>query len=394
VPTAEQWDAIKEMPEVEELGLWHFGSRAKGYDAARWRDAPLGRKLRVLEVYGVKLGAADLAPFAQGPATLEHLKLTNTGLKGAAAGKALAALGAHHGIRTAVLEYNELEGPGVKAMFAKGSWSRLEALNLSANEIGDEGITAIARNGSLERLRWFTCRSDDDKGQIHEAGAAALADAAALGSLATLGLVGQPLGSDGVARILSSPRLRSLRRVVMGYCSASWQDVIGALRGREIAPLTHLDASSWNTEGQVDWEGATFLRGVKHLRLDGLPGDQYGPFLACGHFDALEGLVLGGGYAANEAAADALCKAAPLPRLKTLSLKGWRMQAAQAEAFAASPLFSTLPAVELMAMGYVQPAAAKAFLARGIRPVATPEFDEYFLHESPFPDIHVQVPEP
>lgn len=393
VPTGDEWEAIKQLPRVERLAVWNFtGSAASGLDTARWREAPLGRGLRSLETYGIKLSAAELAPFAKGPATLEHLKLTNARLTGAKAGKALAAIGARHPVRSLVVEYNELEGAGTAAAFAPGAWASLEALNLSANEVGDEGITAIARSPSLGRLRWFTCRSNAAKGMVTEAGATALADAASLGALAWLGLMGHALGSDGVARILSSPKLRGLRRVNLSYVRASWRDVIGALEGRETAPLTHLDASSWAFEGQVDWGAASFLRGVRHLRLDGLPGDQYGPLLACGHLDALESLVLGGAYAAHDEATAALRKAAPLPRLKVLSLKGWRLQAAGARALAASPLFSTLAAVELMASGYATADAAKEFLARGVRPVTIPEFDEYVFHDAPLHDFHVLLP--
>lgn len=393
VPTGDEWDAIKQLPRVERLAVWNFtGSTAAGLDTARWRDAPLGLGLRTLETYGVKLSAAELSPFAKGPATLEHLKLTNGRLSGAKGGKALAAIGAHHPVRSLVVEYNELEGPGTAAAFAPGAWTSLEALNLSANEVGDEGITAIAKSPSLGRLRWFTCRSNAAQGMVTEAGAAALADAASLGALAWLGLMGQALGSDGVARILSSPKLRGLRRVNLSYVRASWRGVIGALEGRETAPLTHLDASSWEFDGQIDWGAASFLRGVRHLRVDGLPGDQYGPLLACGHLDALESLVLGGAYASHKAAVAALRKAKPLPRLKVLSLKGWRLQAAGARALASSPLFSTLTAVELMASGYATADAAKEFLARGVRPVTIPEFDEYVFHDAPLHDFHVLLP--
>ena len=393
VPTGDEWEAIKGLPRVERLAVWNFsGSAAPGLDVARWREAPLGLGLRSLETYGVKLSAAELAPFAKGPATLEHLKLTNGRLSGAKAGKALAAIGARHPVRSLVVEYNELEGPGTAAAFAPGAWASLEALNLSANEVGDEGITAIAKSPSLGRLRWFTCRSNAAQGVITAAGAAALADAASLGALAWLGLMGHALGSDGAARILSSPKLRGLRRVNLSYTYASWREVIDALRGRETAPLTHLDASSWDASGQVDWEAASFLRGVRHLRVDGLPGDQYGPLLACGHLDALESLVLGGAYAEHERATAALRKARPLPRLRVISLKGWRLQTAGARALAASPLFSTLSAVELMASGYATADAAKEFLARGVRLVTIPEFDEYVFHDAPMHDFHVQLP--
>ena len=56
------------------------------------------------------------------------------------------------------------------------------------------------------------------------------------------------------------------------------------------------------------------------------------------------------------------------------------------------PLFSTLAAVELMASGYATADAAREFLARAVRPVTIPEFDEYVFHDSPLYDFHVQLP--
>jgi len=381
VPTVTQWEALAEMP-LEDLAVQDFTSRnVIGLDTARWWNAPLGRSLRVLITYGVKLRGIELKPMAKGEGHLEHVRFENARLSGATAGKALSAIGALHPLRSMILRYNELGPAGVAAMFAKGGFPSLRALDLSANEIGDGGIEAIARCPSLGNLRWLSARSNAQKGVITTAGAVALAGAASLSQLHALFLMGQPLKSEGVSALLASSALPRLRTLNASYAGATWAELITRLEGVETVPVTHLDLA--NTYGGADpqWARAAFLRSVRALRVDGLEGGHLAGLLASGNLDGLETLALGGVYAEHEAAFDALCAAAPLPALKVLSLNGWKLDVAGAQRLCTSPLVRAVDGIELMASRYVSAEAARVFLDAGVRLVMGPEFSEYVAND-------------
>ncbi len=381
VPTTAQWDALKETP-LDAIAVQDFTSRnVTGLDTARWWDAPLGRGLRALTTYGVKVGAAELKPLTRGDGHLRHLKLENARLTGAAAGKAIAAIGALHPLESMTLPYNELGPEGVAAMFAGAGYPALRALALSANELGDEGVTALARSPGLGNLRWLTLSSNATEGPVTAVGAKALGEAASLGNLHSLFLMGQPLQTDGVAALLASAALPRLRKLNVSYTSATWGEVIAKLDGVETVPVTHLDASSWYGGPKPKWKDARFLRSVTHLRVEALPGGEFAKFLSCGNLDNVEVLVLGGVYAEHAKAHRALCDAEALPRLKVLSIHGWKMGVPQAKALCGSALVRALEGVDLMASGYVSPAAAKVFLDAGVRVVTLPEFSEYVAND-------------
>ncbi len=381
VPTTAQWDALKETP-LDAIAVQDFTSRnVTGLDTARWWDAPLGRSLHTLTTYGIKIGAAELKPLTRGDGHLRHLKLENARLTGAAAGKAIAAIGALHPLESMTLPYNELGPAGVAAMFAGAGHPSLRALTLSANEIGDEGTVAIARSPGLGELRWLSLSSNATEGPITAVGAQALGEAASLRNLHSLFLMGQPLQTDGVAALLASAALPRLRKLNVSYTSATWGALIAKLDGVETLPVTHLDASSWYGGPKPKWKDARFLRSVTHLRVEALPGGEFAKFLSCGNLDNVEVLVLGGVYAQHDKAHRALCDAEALPRLKVLSIHGWKMGVPQAKALCGSALVRALEGIDLMASGYVSPEAAKVFLDAGVRVVTSPEFSEYVAND-------------
>jgi|GEM_PF-6304166 len=382
VPSPAQWEALKDIP-LDAIAVQHFEMKnPTGLDTARWWDAPLGRALRYLCVYGVKVGRAELTPLTRGEPRLRHLKLENARLTGAAAGKALAAVGALHPLESLTLPYNELGPEGLAAMFSGEGFTALRAADLSSNEVGDAGVAALARCQALGELRWLSLRSNSTDAPITAAGAKTLAEAASLGRLRSLFLMGQPLTSEGVAALLSSRALPRLRVLNVSYTSATWGELIERLRDVETVPVTHLDASSWYGGPRPDWKAARFLRSVTHLRAESVDGGELARLLACGNLDRVESLVLGGMHAAHDKAAKALRAAEALPSLRFLSIRGWKMGAPQAKALVASPLIRALEGIDLMASGYVKPEAAKVFLDAGVRVVTSPEFSEFVANDT------------
>ncbi len=382
VPTTAQWDALKSTP-LDAIAVQHFEMKnPTGLDTARWWDAPLGRGLKYLCVYGVKVGRDELAPLTRGEPRLRHLKMENARLTGATAGKALAQIGALHPIESLTLPYNELGPEGLTAMFSGQGFTSLRAADLSANEVGDAGAVALARSEALGALRWLTLRSNAADAPITAEGAKALAEAASLRDLHSLFLMGQPVLSEGVAALLSSRALPRLRALNVAYANATWGELIERLRDVETVPVTHLDASSWYGGPRPDWKAARFLRSVTHLRAESIDGGELGRFLACGNLDRVESLILGGMYANHDKAAKALRAAEALPSLRFLSLHGWKMGVPQAKALIASPLIRALEGIDLMASGYVKPEAAQVFLDAGVRVVTSPEFNEYVANDT------------
>lgn len=381
VPTAEAWAVLRTAPQVERLALGDYtGTHPKGFDAALWWDAPLGARLRTLSTYGLRLDAKALKPLGARGDTLRHLRLENARMEGASAGKALAQIAARHPLRSLELSYNDLGPAGAEALFAAPTFAALEALNLSANEIGDAGAVAMARNPSLRALRWLAVRSTTQKGRWTAEAAKALAEAD-MPALRHLVLMAQGVGSEGAAALLTSSRLVGLRALNLSYCDADWAEVIALCKCRVGPALEALDLSNWSAKKKPRWEEAVFLSTVKHLRAEGVPGGALAGLLRSGQLGSLEALVLGGVYAEHAKAVTALKTVPALPRLKVLSLHGWKLDATAAKALADAPLVAALEGIDLMSGSYATPGAARVFLERGIRLVGSSTFNEYAAND-------------
>lgn len=374
------------LANLERLALQQptYTAGTSKIDLAELLAAPHLQRLTGLSLYGYTLSDADLAALAACAQPLEHLRIEYASMKPKAA-DALASLASRRRLRTLDLKYNDLGPKGASALFsAADDWRSLRVLDISANEIGDPGVQALAR-ASLDELRWLNISSNDPKNQLGPAAARALADAPALGNLETLILHGHPLGAEGVAALLYSPCLRSLRRLNVAFSGASLAGLVACAGPGEPLPLTELNlgfvaASKQGKKTPLDLSGARFLRSVRTLNLDSLDGAEYAAVLSCPHLESLEVLVLGGGHSNPRAAFTALCSIEPPPRLRYLGLSGWRFTAEQARALAASPLGRRLWGLELMA-SYTVPDAWYEFYRAGLPLVGSPFFDAYAPNE-------------
>jgi len=338
--------------------------------------APHLQRLEGLSLYGYRLSPADLRALAEGTQRLKFLRLHAVGMKPAAAA-ALARVAARTRLQTLDVKYSDLGPKGAQALFASpGDWETLRALDISANEIGDEGVAALTR-ASLSELRWLNISSNDPANQLTAKAARALAESPALGKLETLILHGHPIGAEGVAALVQSPCLRSLRALNVAFPGTNLRDIAAHLGSETTAPLEvvnlgHVDSS----RGRLDLRAATFLRGVRSLGLDSLDGKEYAAVLDCPHLGSLEVLILGGAYSNQPAAFKALCAATPPPRLRYLELRGWKFTAERARELAASPLGRQLWGLDLMA-SYTVPDAWYEFYRAGLPLVGSPLFDAY-----------------
>lgn len=366
----------KQLVKLERLVLSHptyseGGTAACGL-AALLR-APHLQGLRGLSLYGYTLKGADLEALAGCDQPLEHLRIQYAKLQ-PGAGEALAELAARRRLRTLDLKYNDLGPGGARALFANpGDWGELRVLDCSANEIGDDGAAAIAAAG-LHSLRWLNLASNDPNQQLSADGARALAAGQAFGQLVTLNVYGHPIGAEGVAALLHSPNLRGLRGLSAMFSGASLGELAAHSRGIPVAveelSIGHLPASP----KQFDPDDLGFLRTVRSLNVDALDGDEYAALLACSRLEALEVLVLGGGYSHPEAGFAALCSAKPPPRLRYINMSGWRLTPAQARELARSRLGQQLWGLELMP-SYTPPDAWYECYLAGLPLVGSTSFD-------------------
>lgn len=346
----------------------------KPLDLKALLKTPSLRELKALSLYGYTLSKTSLDALAGCEQPLERLRIEYGKMKPAAATQ-LAKLASRKALKGLQLKYNDLGPEGAAVLFAGvDDWSALRVLDISANEIGDEGVVALTR-AALTELRWLSLSSNAPTQRLTERAARALAEAGSLAKLDGLFLMGHPIGSAGVAALLTSPALRGLRRLNVSYASASLADVMKKLGDAETVAPTELALGGNDSAKPAKWERATFLREVKNLSVDSLDGRNYAGLLACPHLRSLEVLTLGGCYAHADEAFDALVGAAPLPSLRYLDLTGWKPTQEQARAMARSPLFQSLWGVELMA-SYVTPEAWRELYDAGV-PTVRGVFNKY-----------------
>ncbi|MEZ4409223.1 MAG: hypothetical protein R3A52_22555 [Polyangiales bacterium] len=190
---------------------------------------------------------------------------------------------------------------------------------------------------------------------------------------------GDGLRDAGVAALLDAPALRGLKRLAIYGRGATWAGVFKRLSGEDPPPLEDLDVSAAQSSKKPGaWSRATFLRGVRRLKLDGLQGQEYAPLLGSSHLTSLELLVLGGCHAQRDEALAAMLRAPALPSLKVLSLRGWTLSALEAKALARSPLARGLAGVDVNPSTNA-PEALRAFLDAGVPVVGTASYPEFFV---------------
>ncbi|MDB4927557.1 MAG: hypothetical protein JWM10_41 [Myxococcaceae bacterium] len=350
-------------------------------DLAALLAAPHLAHLNALALEGYDLPAASLAAFLEGPQRLEHLRLQNASIEGAAGGAGLAGLAERHPLRSLELNDNALGPAGLRSLMASRGLDALHTLDLASTVPGDDGALALAANPRLGALRWLNLSTTDLEGALHDDAAVGLARSTTLGSLETLIVNGQPLGAEGLAALLGSTSLRSLRALAAFCPAARWDELLDRCGRGEPAALERLDLSSLNGGARAgDWSRATFLRGVRHLRVEALPGAEYAGLFGCGHLARAEVVILGGCFVEADAALEGLLRAPPLPALRFLSMTGWRMGAEQAAALARSPLVQSLRGVNL-SPSHVGEKVARAFLDAGVALVSTRAYPERAVDE-------------
>ena len=365
----------KRLVRLERLLLSHPTYTEKGTapsGLAALLRAPHLQGLRGLSLYGYTLKGADLEALAGCEQPLEHLRIQYAKLQ-PGAGEALAELAARRRLRTLDLKYNDLGPAGARALFADpDDWGELRALDCSANEIGDAGVEAIAAAG-LHSLRWLNLSSNAPEQQLSADGARALAAGRAFGRLGTLIVHGHPIGAEGVTALLHSPNLRGLRGLNAMFARAGLDELAALGRGDPIAVeelnIGYLPASTKLFDG----EDLRFLRTVRALNVESLDGEDYAALLAS-PLPALEVLVLGGGFSHPDQAFAALCSARPPPRLRYVSMNGWKLTPAQAKKLARSPIGQQLWGLQLMS-SYTPPDAWYECYLAGLPLVGAVSFD-------------------
>lgn len=376
LPTREEWAVLRTAPRVERLALGaNTVKPQRGLEPAAWWDGPLGAGLRTLELQGIRLTAKELGVFGGHGDTLRHLRLERADLAGAPAGEGLAQIAARHPLRSLDITANDIGPAGAKALLAAPVFASLRALDLTGNEVGDGGALALAHNPSLRALRGLVAPSNPTQAERWTAAAGEALAGADLPALQHLVLAGQGMGSEGAAALLASSRLAGLRALNLASCDADWAEVIDRCKGREGPALTALDVCHWTAKKKPRWGDAGLLSTVKHLRVVGLPGDALAGLLTSGCLGSLEVLVLG--HICAEEHAKAVKEVPALPRLKVLSLEGWKLDEASAKALADAPFLAGLEGVDLGPGSDTPPGAARVFLARGIRLLHGSLFDKW-----------------
>ncbi|MFO0645573.1 MAG: hypothetical protein U0326_04995 [Polyangiales bacterium] len=372
--------SLTEMSKLTVLELQQptYSQGVKPIDLKKLLKAPHLRALDALSLYGYTLNATSLDALAKCEQPLTRLRIEYAKMKPEVGAK-LAAFASRRRLTSLQLKYNDLGPTGAAALFARpDDWRGLRVLDISANEIGDEGTLALSR-ASLDALRWLSISSNATQEQLTARAAEALASAPSLGNLEGLFLMGHPVGSAGVAALLRSKTLRSLRRLNVSYSGSSFDEIIAACDGADGLALTELNLGGIDSSKPADWSRATFLRTVKSLSVDALSGSNYEGFFACPHLGSLEVLVLGGAYSENEKALEALIAAPRIPSLRYVDMSGWKPTAKTARAMARSKLFEGLWGVQFLT-SYVPPEAWRAFYEAGV-PLVNGGFDRFPANE-------------
>ncbi len=372
--------SLTEMTKLTVLELQQptYSQGVKPLDLKKLFKAPHLADLDALSLYGYTLNATSLDALAKCAQPLTRLRIEYAKMKPEVGAK-LATLASRKRLTSLQLKYNDLGPAGATALFARpDDWKGLRVLDISANEIGDEGTLALSR-ASLDELRWLSISSNAPQEQLTARAAEALASAPSLGKLEGLFLMGHPVGSAGVAALLRSKTLRSLRRLNVSYSASSLDEIIDACDGADCVALTELNLGGIDTSKPADWSRATFLRTVKSLSLDALSGSNYEGLFACPHLGSLEVLVLGGAYTDNEKAIEALTAAPRIPSLRYVDMSGWKPTAKSARAMARSKLFEGLWGVQFLA-SYVPPEAWREFYEAGV-PLVNGGFDRFPANE-------------
>jgi hypothetical protein len=177
-------------------------------------------------------------------------------------------------------------------------------------------------------------------GAITSRGARRLAGDERLANLESLAVYRSKIGPEGVAALLSSPRLgRKLHRLLLGRNTLGEAGAIALAADTSITNLALLDLDCNRLDGAAIQAlvRAPLLAGVRTLNLSNNPIGPEGiaALAACPYLDALEVLFLHGCQLDDEAVAP-LLRAPFMARLRNLALSENRLSMATVEQIAAS----------------------------------------------------------
>ena len=187
--------------EVNEAALGEAG--VKAILSARWI-----KNVEHLDLFGQKAGdgiASHLMSLSGG--AIEVLELLHNNL-GLASAHALGGIDLTN-LRQLTLSYNPLGDEGAAAIFRNKTLMNLAHVNMQGVGAGPSTARAIAENEHLRSLKTLWLGDE-----IGVAGAAMLAEAPHLASLAAAHLGGIPVSEE--ARLRGSPYLRNTRVTVYG----------------------------------------------------------------------------------------------------------------------------------------------------------------------------------
>lgn len=369
----EAWPGEARTPHGLLMRRPDTATLARGPDPLRERtfdgsfslaDALAVPACRSLTIRRVALGTTELEGLAASSLPLEHLHFGETRLSPETA-PALAALGIAKPITRLSLEHNDLGPKGTSAIFRDPStWRHLRDLDLSSNEIGNAGLTALSAASlpELRRLR-IAHNPETKKGLVDDAGAVKLAASEGLGRLEILDLSCQALTAAGVAALVTSPHLSSLRDLTL-TADVKLAALVDACKGA--APrLTKLAIGrAYGKAPLPKWEHARFLRKVETLAMTA-SADEVRALLASGQLESLERWRLDFDLEEKPAKCWAALVESPPPRsLRRLNLEAFEPTSKQAEALIRSPWGAQLEAIEVS--HYIDPKTWTALYDAGL----------------------------
>jgi uncharacterized protein (TIGR02996 family) len=208
---ADNWREVFAWPHLDRLDRLEFkDSLPRGW-AAQVAGCPGLRNVEALEFWGVPVRPADLRAILDAWA---GRRLTGLGLNSHPVGDAVFKVLARHsavaGLLKLVLVEAGLTPAGARLLATGGGLTGLRELNI-CDPIGDDGVAGLLRSPHLHTLRKLYLI----EAGITNAGAAALANCPGLAGLRTLWLTGSRVGITGLRALCESPHLGQLKELYL-----------------------------------------------------------------------------------------------------------------------------------------------------------------------------------
>jgi uncharacterized protein (TIGR02996 family) len=207
-------------------------------DLGALADLPSLGRVRLLDLRGCYLGAADVEALAASP----HLT----------------------GLAELRLEGNRVGAEGVRVLAGCASLGGLTALRLGGNLVGDEGVRALA-GGALRRLEVL----DLSHNSVTDDGLSALAGSPLLAGLRVLDLSKNVLSDAGVRALTASPHLRGLTGLDLAGNFLGDGAVLALAHCRALEGLEALDLTDnhFGPAGVGAWAGSPFIGRLLPVRF-------------------------------------------------------------------------------------------------------------------------------